>query len=376
MAQHRQPNDAPLLFDDVRRLVEPRDALQRGPAQQVELSMTVAGESELNVEVAAERLENARSAPEGMGVYQLNLSVYGAAVGTHAFPPTIETVVLSSQRELRTQPEEVLEGYLPDHLALHPMPEPLPNELRTKPRLLSIHKQLDENLYEATTVFAPDDRYTFSDTAFPWSTVGRVDSPNGTSSGTMVGPRHLLTASHAIAWNSDGTAGWVKFTPSYFDGSEPYGVAWAQTTYFEVKVDPPVVTGDETRHDYVVCVLDRRIGDLTGWMGYRTYSDSWDGGTYWAHVGYPGDLTGASRPTFQGNIALDASEADPEEHQAIFHQGDVWPGQSGGPFFAWWDGESWPDLVSVQSWQATDNNGASGGSHMVDLIIQAKSDFP
>ena len=44
--------------------------------------------------------------------------------------------------------------------------------------------------------------------------------------------------------------------------------------------------------DYVVLVLDRRMGDTCGWMGSRTYSDSWDGGSYWRHIGYPGDLAG------------------------------------------------------------------------------------
>jgi hypothetical protein len=68
--------------------------------------MTVAGESEPSVDVATERLESPRSAPEGVETYLLNLTVYGAALGTHAFPPSIETVALSSQRELLTHPEE------------------------------------------------------------------------------------------------------------------------------------------------------------------------------------------------------------------------------------------------------------------------------
>ena len=60
----------------------------------------------------------------------------------------------------------------------------------------------------------------------------------------------------------------------------------------------------------MVVVLDRRIGDITGWMGSRTYDDSWDGGNYWSHIGYPGDISGGSRPTFQGNFPRDTRRYD------------------------------------------------------------------
>jgi len=93
-------------------------------------------------------------------------------------------------------------------------------------------------------------------------------------------------------------------------------------------------------------------------------------------LGYPGDLAGAQRPSFQSGISLDGSFWDREVHTRIFHRGDVWPGQSGGPFFAWWAGESWPRLVADQSGQDSDENSASGGAHLVDCIIRARSDFP
>jgi V8-like Glu-specific endopeptidase len=234
-----------------------------------------------------------------------------------------------------------------------------------------------KDVHRATTVFTPDDRYIFNDTAFPWCTTGRVDTPGGQASGVMVGPRHMLTCSHAIQWNADGTAGWVKFTPSYFDGSAPFGVAWGTMIYWEeLKVFGPTVDRTEGQHDYVAVVLNTRIGDLTGWMGSRSWSDDWDGGSYWSHIGYPGDLAGGQRPSYQASIALDGSFWDREVHTRIFHQGDVWPGQSGGPFFGWWDGEPWPRVVADQSGQASDENSASGGAHMIDCIIRALNDFP
>lgn len=195
----------------------------------------------------------------------------------------------------------------------------------------------------------------------------------------MVGPRHLLTCSHAIEWRANPdryVCGWIKFIPSYFDASEPFGAAWGTHIYWQQQVVGPNIDGTGDRNDYVVVALDRPIGDLTGWMGSRTYSDSWDGGAYWSHIGYPGDLTGGSRPSFQGGFSLNGDDAQPSTNQAMYHQADVWPGQSGGPFFGWWDGEAWPRVVADQSWQNSDTNGASGGSQMVDLIIRARTDWP
>jgi V8-like Glu-specific endopeptidase len=369
---------APLLAKDVRKAVKPREALKKPPRRPVEVGLLVASDAKPRVQVASDALEGARVMRRGAKAYRVKLTIRGAELGTHAFPPAVRVKKLAARRKILTDAShpEMLQGYLPDHLPLRPVPQALDRALRISPRIDATRfgrARRGEN--EATTVFAPDDRYTFNDTAFPWCTVGRVDTAGGVGSGVMIGPRHVLTVSHAIVWNSDGTAGWIKFTPSYFDGSEPFGVAWGDWVYFEVKVVGPGIDSEEGRHDYVVVVLDRRMGDVTGWMGSRTYSDSWDGGTYWGHIGYPDDLASATRPSFQGDIGLDGSESDPEEHQNIIHKGDVWPGQSGGPFFGWWSGEPWPRAVSVQSWQNSEENGSSGGSHMVDLVIRARNDF-
>ena len=82
-------------------------------------------------------------------------------------------------------------------------------------------------------------------------------------------------------------------------------------------------------YDYVVVVLNNRIGNITGWMGSRGYTDSWDGGTFWADIGYPGDLSAGNRPSFENGIALDSAWWQLDSHEAMAHRGDVWPGQSG-----------------------------------------------
>jgi hypothetical protein len=147
--------------------------------------------------------------------------------------------------------------------------------------------------------------------------------------------------------------------------------------YSMKKVDgSDLIDRDEGRSDYVVVVLNTRLGDVTGWMGSRSYSDSWDGGSFWSHIGYPFDLTSGQRPIFHPSIALDGDSSDSNTRKRIFHKGDVFQGQSGGPFFAWWKGETYPSVVAVQSGETSSENLASGGSDLLTLINKARADFP
>lgn len=370
----RMPMGAPLFEDELLAELRPTPPAKALAKPTLEVSMLFAAGGMPTVDAAVRKVRG-----QAPGTYELAVAIGGAHLGVHALPPSIPAEKFVHRRRTRQGKEQPtgFAGHLPAHLALRPVPDRLPPALRTLPRLRSgTTRRLEDGAHEATTIFPPDQRRLFNDTAFPWCTVGLVQTPNGAGSGTMIGPRHLLTCSHVIQWNSDNTAGWVKFTPAYFDGSAPFGVAWGTRVYWENrKVFGPTIDRGEGQHDYVCVVLDRRIGELTGWMGSRSWSDDWDGESYWRHIGYPGDL-GGQRPSYQRDIALDGSFWDREVHTRIFHQGDVWPGQSGGPFFAWWSGESWPRVVAVQSGQDSDENSASGGAHMVDCVIRARNDHP
>jgi V8-like Glu-specific endopeptidase len=266
----------------------------------------------------------------------------------------------------------VLTAFQPDHLARAPVPREVVRPHRT------IFETGGRDVKRPTTVFTPDERRVFRDTAYPWSTVGLVETNRGAGSGVMIGPRHLLTVSHVIDWEVPApfAADWVKFTPSAYDDDEPFGHAYANHIYWYVKEDGDgFITGGEGQFDYAVVVLDSRMGERTGWMGARSYSDAWDGLTAWSHMGYPSDLNSGQRPCFQGGFPLDGSAAQPDAHQEIQHKADVFPGQSGGPMFGWWDGDVGPRAVAVQSWQLSGVNGASGGDDLRSLVAQARTDF-
>jgi V8-like Glu-specific endopeptidase len=311
----------------------------------------------------------------------MKIKIQNVQLGTRVFAPDIKGALVPYPKSSTARINKAklglpdLPGFLPDHLALTTIPPKLGKKFQ-KVNFISHKKLRGKDIHQATTIFSPDDRYTFSDTAYPWSTIGRVDTAGGYASGVMIGPRHLLTVSHVMQWGSGNSAGWVRFRPSYFDGNAPFGEAYATRWYAYKKVVGPGINRSEGRQDYVVLVLDRRLGDITGWMGSRTYSDSWDGGSYWRHIGYPGDIAAGQRPSYERDISLDGSFWDSQSHQRIWHRGDVWPGQSGGPFFAWWSGENFPRVVAVQSGQNPSENSASGGSRMVDLIIRARNENP
>jgi hypothetical protein len=141
--------------------------------------------------------------------------------------------------------------------------------------------------------------------------------------------------------------------------------------------------------DYVVCVMDRRIGDELGWLGSKTYDDDWDGGAYWAHVGYPDDIGGGAQPVYEGGFSIKnswspgffetGSRLDMETFASLTN------GDSGGPVFGYWsDGLYVVGVVSaggsldpvVTDLTIRTANWAAGGSEMPDLVNQARGDYP
>ncbi len=306
--------------------------------------------------------------------YEIRLDIDGTLIGERSHPYGLKSKEVTKRipsSQLSRQAKQ-LDAFVPKHLAIDPLPRQIIPTMKRVPAIL------DDSLKYNTTIFGTDDRRVFRDTSYPWSCFGRCETNLGPFSGVMIGPRHILTCNHGVDWTPPPgyAADWLKFTPAYFNGDEPFGSSYATHVYW-IKKDnnDGFSNGDEDQYDYVVLVLSDRLGDATGYLGARRYTDSWDGLEAWWHIGYPSDLTSVERPTYQSWFSMDGDDGQSDDHQAIYHKADVFPGQSGGPMFGFWDGDVGPRAVAVQSWQNSSTNGASGGGDLVDLVVSARSDF-
>jgi hypothetical protein len=252
------------------------------------------------------------------------------------------------------------------------------------------HKK-GKNVDIGGTIFGNDDRYLFDDQSFPWRTTGKVTTVGKWGSGTTIGPRHVLTASHVVNWTggSGGNVAWLTFTPGYFDGSGPWGeIAATRVIYWLLA--PGQLTDQQTAFDYVVLIMAERIGDIVGYPGYRSYDDDWNGGAYWQYIGYPGEVSSGERPAFQGGGVISSVGEQSFNGQTGYvmgHFNEFTPGQSGGMAWGWWDNEPWPRVVGVGSTigstavqqptnSTTGDNEYGGGPALSALISWARTNYP
>ncbi len=163
-----------------------------------------------------------------------------------------------------------------------------PNEVKRSPDEIespklrapsdNIKTQAWSNGVDSRTIKSPT-------TTWPWRTISQFtygNSNNSGCTGTLVGPRHIITAAHCI--NQRGTNNWytVKITPARNGvGVSPYG----STT---VSVNPPAgqtvwyFTPSQWRNsneckqglaacrrwDWGLLIIPEKLGNQTGWMGY------------------------------------------------------------------------------------------------------------
>ncbi len=247
-----------------------------------------------------------------------------------------------------------------------------------RPPMRRINGRLIEPYYG---VYGPDDRQVYYPSDYPWRCVGRVfvwtnwasgGSWDWWGSGVLVGPRHVMTAGHVCPWGSGSWA--MQFIPAYWDGSSVHGEG---ARSFVSDFNGWNTDNTVAAHDMAVLRLYEPIGSWLGWMGTKAYDPGWQGGAYWTLTGYPAMVAGAERPSYESSIPV-LHHDDDGEAKELEHHGDATGGDSGGPFFAFWD--DGPYSIGTTSGGeieagGEDNNVEAGGKAMVDLAQWALTNW-
>ncbi len=209
------------------------------------------------------------------------------------------------------------------------------------------------------SIIGSDDRSRVSTTTnFPWRTIVKliVTFPNKQTfdcSGAIIGPFHVLTAGHCI--HSVDNGGWY---------SETQVIAGLDNTYMPYRLAKAInahsYTGwtdhQQTEHDWAVLVLDRNLGNFTGWMGRQTADPGhaiYKGNLNTA--GYPGDLCSSNCMYFDADTG---HSANTDNH---WYRMDTMPGQSGSPVWRLDGNERY--ILTVHT-SGVDSTGANHGTRL------------
>jgi hypothetical protein len=236
-------------------------------------------------------------------------------------------------------------------------------------------------------IYGTDDRVLLHPKGYPWQCIGKVDVypnanadyPTSSGSGVLIGDRLVLTAGHVPPVNPRPGTWKMRFTASLYNGFPVEGPG--AVSYVS---DFQGYLGGVSATDYAVLRLYEPLGTSLGFFGWKTYDRSWTGGDYWWLAGYPFDIGFGQSPSFQRGIPVLDQDSD-NGGLELEHHGDIASGDSGGPFWGFWD-DNFPYVVGTvsgnevifgPSWAGgEDNNISAGGGALSDLLAWARSNWP
>ena len=211
-------------------------------------------------------------------------------------------------------------------------------------------------------------------------------------SGVLVGPYHLLTATHVLR-NEHGKGFPMSdyehdFVPAYHRG--PRGVRARSSSSLTGRTveagprDDPGGWNIVSGWDFVVCELDPadRLGEHWGWMAVGWGGTSFYQDRTWTSVGYPSSTADGQEPSRHQWVRVVDVEDDEHGTKEIETHDAVTRGWSGGPLFSTFKGQ-WVvgGVASGREWEGPPPFGDdttyvyAGGERLGAVVDQAWRDW-